>query len=121
MLHISSSLSSALFEQNPENLLIFAAGNDGDANDNRTVCTIGSPAIGKNVLTVGATSSGETRLTTTAEDGTEADGTNGFADIDTVAVFSSYGPTTDGRIKPEIVAPGDMVSTWGNFKRETKG
>ena len=105
-------LSSAICRQNPENLLIFSAGNDGDIYDGRTVCTIGAPGIGKNVLTVGATSSGETRLTFTAEDGTVADGTNGSADIDTVAVFSSYGPTRDGRIKPEIVAPGDMVGAW---------
>ncbi|CAM9668187.1 unnamed protein product, partial [Laminaria digitata] len=94
---------------NPENLLLFAAGNSGDVDDGRTVCTIGSPGLGKNILTVGASSSGETRVTLTAEDGTAADGTNGFADIDTVAVFSSYGPTQDGRIKPEIVAPGDMI------------
>lgn len=32
------------------------------------------------------------------------------ADIDTVAYFSSFGPTDDGRIKPEVVAPGDRVS-----------
>ena len=96
--------------QNPENLLIFAAGNDGDIDDGRTVCTIGSPAIGKNALAVGATSSGETRLTTTGADGNTIDGTNGYADVDTVAAFSSYGPTQDGRIKPDVVAPGDAVS-----------
>lgn len=33
----------------------------------------------------------------------------GEADIDTVSYFSSSGPTLDGRIKPEVVAPGDMV------------
>lgn len=32
------------------------------------------------------------------------------AGIDTVAYFSAYGPTKDGRIKPEVVAPGDRVS-----------
>lgn len=99
-----------MHRQNPENLLLFAASNYGDIDDGRTVCTIGSPGIGKNVLTVGATSSGEARFTTTSENGTAADGTNGSADIDTVAYYSSYGPTQDGRIKPEIVAPADMVS-----------
>ncbi|CAN0484703.1 unnamed protein product, partial [Laminaria digitata] len=95
---------------NQENLLIFSAGNDGELLDDfRTVCTMSSPAIGKNALAVGASSSGETRLTTTATDGKAATGTNGWADVDTVAVFSSYGPTQDGRIKPEVVAPGDAV------------
>ncbi|CAM9132446.1 unnamed protein product, partial [Laminaria digitata] len=95
--------------KNPENLLIFAAGNSGDVTDGRTVCTIASPAIGKNALAVGATSSGETRLSRTGEDGKAADGTNGWGDVDTVAYFSSYGPTQDGRIKPEVVAPGDAI------------
>ncbi|CAM9855742.1 unnamed protein product [Laminaria digitata] len=94
---------------NPENLLVFAAGNEGDIDDGRTVCTMNSPAIGKNALAVGATSSGETRLTRTGVDGEVYDGTNGYADVDTVAYFSSYGPTQDGRIKPEVVAPGDAV------------
>lgn len=80
--------------------MIFAAGNLGDTV--RSSCTIYSPAIAKNVLAIGATSSGETRLTTTADVG----------DIDTVASFSSYGPTSDGRIKPELVAPGDMVRSY---------
>lgn len=109
-----------MHHQNPENLLIFAASNYGDVDDGRTVCTMGSPGIGKNVLTVGATSSGEARLTTTSENGTAADSTNGSGDIDTVAFFSSYGPTQDGRIKPDVVAPGDMVSvstnTWWEIR-----
>lgn len=31
------------------------------------------------------------------------------ANIDTVAFFSSRGPTRDNRIKPELVAPGDQL------------
>ncbi|CAN0198488.1 unnamed protein product, partial [Ectocarpus sp. 6 AP-2014] len=81
---------------NPENLLIFAAGNDGELR--RSTCTIGSPAIAKNVLAVGASTSGDTRLSATPGSG-----------IDTVAVFSSYGPTSDSRIKPEVLAPGDAI------------
>ena len=72
---------------------------------------MGSPAIAKNVLAVGSTSSGETRLTTTTVDGEASGDLNGGADINTVSFFSSYGPTQDGRIKPELVAPGDMVRT----------
>ena len=73
------------------------------------MCTIGSPAIVKNVLAIGSTSSGETRLTVTGSDGEARTGLNGVADIDTVSYFSSYGPTQDNRIKPELVAPGDLV------------
>ncbi|CAN0465285.1 unnamed protein product, partial [Ectocarpus sp. 8 AP-2014] len=82
---------------NPEHLLIFAAGNDGGTE--RSVCTMASPAIGKNVLAVGASTSGDTRVIST----------EGGTGIDMVADFSSYGFTTDGRIKPEVLAPGDMV------------
>lgn len=67
-----------------------------------------TPAIGKNALAVGATSSGVTRITATGADGKQSN--FGGADIDTVAFFSSYGPTSEGRIKPEVVAPGDEVS-----------
>ncbi|CBN77322.1 peptidase S8 and S53 [Ectocarpus siliculosus] len=83
--------------ENPEHLLIFAAGNDGETE--RSVCTMASPAIGKNVLAVGASTSGDTRVIST----------EGGTGIDMVADFSSYGFTTDGRIKPEVLAPGDTV------------
>ena len=59
-----------------------AAGNDGPGT-----CTIGSPGDAKDALTVGAM----------------ADlGANGFKQ----AGFSSRGPTADGRIKPDVSAPG---------------
>ena len=89
--------------QNPENLLIFAAGNSGEYTSDP--CTIGSPATAKNVLAVGATASGGARLSVTEMENWVSNVT-----IDTVAYFSSFGPTLDGRIKPEVVAPGDMVS-----------
>lgn len=68
-----------------------------------------SPAIAKNVLAVGASTSGPGRLCWTGEDGKATNGRNRVQDIDTVAYFSSFGPTLDGRIKPEVVAPGDLV------------
>lgn len=93
--------------KNPDHLLVFAAGNAGD--EVSTVCTIGSPAIGKNVLAVGSSSSGEMQFTSTNVDGGEVSPGDTPAGIDTVSYFSSYGPSTDGRVKPEIVAPGDGV------------
>ncbi|CAN0423346.1 unnamed protein product, partial [Ectocarpus sp. 12 AP-2014] len=94
-------LYDAFMYENPENLLIFSAGNSGQ----RPFCTIGSPATAKNTLAVGATMSGNTRYD--LEDVLYR--REGEADIDTVTYFSSSGPTLDGRIKPEVVAPGDMV------------
>ena len=33
--------------------------------------------------------------------------------VDHVASFSSFGPTEDGRIKPDLVAPGEITSSAG--------
>jgi hypothetical protein len=64
----------------PDFLNIFAAGNEGGTR------RIRNPGIAKNVITVGATG-------------------NGIAS-NTIAGFSSRGPTQDNRIKPTICAPG---------------
>lgn len=93
--------------------MIFAAGNEGTST--YYPCTIRSPGSGKNILTVGASSSGPDRLTNTGGNGIYLTQIYGYADIDTVAYFSSFGPTFDGRIKPDVVAPGDQVlqtMTW---------
>ncbi|GMU51697.1 MAG: hypothetical protein AMXMBFR33_08430 [Candidatus Xenobia bacterium] len=70
---------------------VVAAGNSGPARE-----TIGTPAVGAEVLTVGAY---DDKNTATHDD-------------DTMAFFSSRGPTTrDKNIKPDIAAPGvNMVS-----------
>jgi subtilisin family serine protease len=65
-----------------DTLVFFAAGNAGPHDD-----TLGSPATGKNVVAVGAS-------------------IHGSFDPTCVAIFSSRGPTHDGRIKPDVVAPG---------------
>lgn len=64
-------------------LVVIAAGNDGSG-----ATTIGSPANSKNALSVGALGNGNST---------------------TIAGFSSRGPTLDGRIKPDIVAPGSST------------
>lgn len=93
--------------QHPENLLIFAAGNSGKGFDD--TCTITSPALAKNVLAVGASTSGGTRISWTGDDGEVAQGTDRATGIDTVSFFSSRGFSLEGRVKPEVVAPGDLV------------
>lgn len=65
---------------------VFSVGDRGTSG----VSQVASPATGKNVLAVGAS--------TTGASGTPAAGA--------VANFSSLGPSLDGRIKPDIVAPG---------------
>lgn len=85
--------------------MVFAAGNCGDTSvegDLIDKCdglddaegSVLSPAQAKNVVAVGATESGSLNS----------------KDVDTVSYFSSKGPTVDGRIKPDVVAPGDP--TW---------
>jgi hypothetical protein len=85
----------------PDALVIFAAGNGGnDANP-----TVLSPAISKNCIAVGAAMSDVDAwknwfITETPPSGYNS---NGMAD------FSSYGPTVDGRLKPDLAACGKLI------------
>ena len=79
--------------EHPDFLPVFSAGNDGEIGAR----TIGSPAAAKNVLAVGATQN--TRTSYPADDHPTGDPTQ-------TATFSSRGPCQDGRIKPDIAAPG---------------
>lgn len=67
---------------NDDFVVVIAAGNDGDEGPR----TIGAPATAKNCIAVGASLSKPQQ--------------------DELVYFSSRGPTMDGRIKPDIVAPG---------------
>ena len=75
-------------------ILEFSAGNAGPAGQ-----TIGSPAVAKNVIATGASENDREDLLI-YDDGPEA-----------MADFSSRGPCADGRIKPDIVAPGTWISS----------
>jgi hypothetical protein len=84
-------------------------GRDNDGGDNGYDCIPGF-AISKNVITVGAVT----------------DIVNGWSEADDVNAtdFTSYGPADDGRIKPDIVANGDGVTscdTVSNQYREKNG
>lgn len=91
---------------NQEMVIFFSAGNAGSG-----VNTIGSPGTGKNVITVGASENvhpfGGADGCGVADAG--ADNANDIID------FSSRGPCDDGRIKPDIVAPGTHI-TGGNYQ-----
>jgi len=78
----------------------FSAGNSGPS-----ASTLTSPKAAKNILTVGASENDRPgECPGIAGCGNSAD------DIDALVSFSSRGPTTDGRIKPDVVAPGHVVS-----------
>jgi subtilisin family serine protease len=64
----------------------WAAGNErgGSARCGLSYHTIGVPATAKNNIVVGAT----------------------YSDTDSIASFSSFGPVDDGRMRPDVVAPG---------------
>ncbi len=86
---------------NQEMVIVFAAGNGGPGAN-----TVGTPGTAKNIITVGASENvrafGADDLCSVAD--TDADSLNDLA------FFSSRGPTSDGRKKPDIVAPGTHVS-----------
>jgi len=129
---------------NPEFLLLFAAGNDGvdfDRNGRVDPGSVTSPGTAKNVLTVGASenlvSNGgvQSQLGRLGDPkkrpfGVEPLKSDRLSNNPTgLAAFSSRGPTKDGRIKPEVVAPGtnilslrskhpDSSDLWGMFSAD---
>lgn len=80
-----------------------AAGNDGP-----TEKTINSPGIDPVIITVGA-----------LDDGNTIDSVD-----DSIAEFSSRGPTVDGLVKPDVVAPGvnitSLTSPGGKHSKKNK-
>jgi hypothetical protein len=75
-------------------ILVFAAGNSGPASG-----TVLTPGTGKNIITVGGSQNARTNLAG-YNDGPEA-----------MYVGSGRGPTADGRLKPDLVAPAAWVAT----------
>ena len=79
-------------------VLEFSAGNAGPDSQ-----TMDSPASAKNVIATGASENVPGTLALTY--GLYADGP------DTMCDFSSRGPCADGRIKPDLVAPGSWIAS----------
>ena len=89
--------------KNPTFLPVFAAGNEGKEGPR----TINTPATAKNVLSVGATENAP-------KTDDELGGWLGAdvwptGDPERVAEYSSRGPCLDGRIKPDVAAPGTCI------------
>jgi hypothetical protein len=91
---IQDASSDAYCWAHKDFLNIIAAGNEGAGSK-----TLGNPSIAKNILTIGAT-----------ERGTASN---------TIAGFSSRGPTQDNRIKPNVMTPG--VDIWSSLNTGTSG
>ncbi len=84
---------------NQEMVIVFAAGNQGPAADSIT-----PPGTAKNVITVGAAEGFRPTGTDTCDvDNSKA--TNAMNMFKT----SGRGPTDDGRVKPDLVAPGTHI------------
>ncbi|MET3292908.1 UNVERIFIED_CONTAM: uncharacterized protein YjdB [Brevibacillus sp. OAP136] len=93
--------SSAIVDQfiwDHKDMSVLVAGGNSGRNGKRT---IGSPATAKNVISVGASENNRPDLVSYGI--TDADNPNEIAE------FSSRGPTADGRIKPDVVAPGTWI------------
>ena len=104
-------------------LILFAAGNSGvDKNRDGKIDpnSVGTPGTAKNALTVGASENllstgGIQRKVSELKPAQENWPVAPVADdrlsdnINGLAVFSSRGPTSDGRLKPDIVAPGTNI------------
>lgn len=98
--------------EHPDYLCIIAAGNSGE-----DLGTIASPGVSKNCLTVGASLNSFNSFTRTGIWGDQMKGfdpatlSDHYTNEENIAYFSSRGPTSDGRIKPDLVGPGMFISS----------
>ncbi|WP_051617808.1 S8 family serine peptidase [Desulfofundulus thermocisternus] len=88
----SAARTDAFVRQNPDFLIIYGAGNSGPGAG-----TITAEANSKNALVVGASENVRPSFGPASDDAGE------------VASFSSRGPAGDGRIRPDLVAPGTGI------------
>jgi serine protease AprX len=100
--------------------VLAAAGNDGtdrDGDGRINLGSVSSPGTAKNCITVGASESRRTEFSHETYGGWWPDDypvapfkRDPMADDPSqVVAFSSRGPTSDGRVKPDVVAPGTFI------------
>lgn len=101
--------------ENQDMIILFAAGNDGTDSKKKGVIDsnqIGSQSSAKNCITIGASENDRPDIDVTYgskfgaapfKDDRVADNPEGMA------AFSSRGPTKEGRMKPDVVAPGTCI------------
>ena len=87
-------VDAALRSTYPDLLFVLSAGNTGRADG---ASSIQNPGDCKNSLAVGATLN------------VGSDARNGERGVEYLADYSSRGPTLDGRVKPDLVAPGHFM------------
>lgn len=131
--------------ENPDMLILFAAGNSGidkDKDGRVDESSLCSPATAKNVLSVGASENlvtrggiqrllGEIELPEVGKPWpVEPLASDKLSNnVNGIVAFSSRGPTKDKRIKPDVVAPGSNILSncssapgagelWGRFNKE---
>jgi serine protease AprX len=98
-------------------VICFSAGNEGvDLNTNGVIDprSITPPGTAKNCITIGATENNRPNFSLTYQQGfgypANPIASDRMADNpEGMVAFSSRGPTTDGRIKPDVVAPGSYI------------
>jgi hypothetical protein len=90
---------------NRQMVVVFVAGNDASGG-------IESPGTAKNVITVGACDNLRPLSTGPGDPGLDGCDTpdSDAASVNNVSSFSSRGPCADGRMKPDLVAPGTHVT-----------
>jgi len=91
---VRDAVSDAYATNDQPYIIEFSAGNAGPGGQ-----TIGSPAVAKNVIATGAAQNDRPDLLV------YGDGPDAMAD------FSSRGPCEDGRIKPDVTAPGTWIAS----------
>ncbi len=103
---------------NPDFCIVYSAGNEGEDRGKVGAVDPGSvtaPGTAKNCITVGASESDRPDIAMTYGQAYKRFAHEPFAsrriagDPDNIAPFSGRGPTMDGRIKPDVVAPGTYI------------